>query len=643
MAKQRQLALAALGTGALLLAGTASPVSAAPTPTSLVPATVAVEGLTPDCSAADQTAFAACLTQANTSQDSDFRIDLTADFTMSRAGTGYQPTLRTQNLTVGGLGGRRAITAAGSGFRFLDVLGGHGGTVTVSNLAVSGFTVRYAGAAIQVDSADSGLSVVDSSFSDNTAGDADSPGTAQGGAIYFLGGGDLSLTRTTLSGNQAIGANSNGGGVYAQGRGAKSVVDSTISGNRSVVAVSADPRTSQAQGGGATLMGSGPVTLRNSTFVQNTATTFGGGVVLSAATLEHVTFAKNESSMGASLFQYQGVTTARGVALLSSRGGGEHCLLAGGATLSGDYNESGDASCGLAGDHDVQNSTATLGVLADHGGPTRTMVPVVEPGSLVDRIPAEDCPVVVDQRGMERPQHDSCDVGAVEVSTRVEVSVTTSTPRVVSGGTALFDVVLRSVADVTIDELVLADVELQRCGSATFVDVDPGDEFRYSCSVPDVRSDFSVQMTATPTWRQGTPLPTRASNQVPVVVTRPPTDDGGNGGGGGSDPTGSPQPTPAPTQPPPTAPTQRAAVGVTTDRKRDRLKVRVTPRLTNGRQWSFTVQRRSGRTWKTTARRTTRGAAQQRTLDPAKGSYRVVVAAQHGYSAVTSAVVALRR
>ncbi|MGB5413308.1 MAG: choice-of-anchor Q domain-containing protein, partial [Polyangiales bacterium] len=61
-----------------------------------------------------------------------------------------------------------------------------------------------------------------------------------------------------------------------------------------------------------------------------------------------------------------------------------------------------------------------LGPLADNGGPTETHA--LEEGSpAINQIPAADCvdeegePLTTDQRGLARPQGDSCDVGAFEL------------------------------------------------------------------------------------------------------------------------------------------------------------------------------------------------------------------------------------
>jgi hypothetical protein len=63
---------------------------------------------------------------------------------------------------------------------------------------------------------------------------------------------------------------------------------------------------------------------------------------------------------------------------------------------------------------DVTAEQLNLGELADNGGPTMTHT--LDSGSVaIDAIPADSCQVDKDQRGVERPRGDACDVGSVEV------------------------------------------------------------------------------------------------------------------------------------------------------------------------------------------------------------------------------------
>ncbi len=63
---------------------------------------------------------------------------------------------------------------------------------------------------------------------------------------------------------------------------------------------------------------------------------------------------------------------------------------------------------------DVSADDLKLGPLQDNGGPTETLA--LGAGSVaIDVIPAVDCEVDTDQRGVTRPQGPACDVGAFEL------------------------------------------------------------------------------------------------------------------------------------------------------------------------------------------------------------------------------------
>jgi len=89
-----------------------------------------------------------------------------------------------------------------------------------------------------------------------------------------------------------------------------------------------------------------------------------------------------------------------------------------GLMLSAGYNiESPRGTCGFnqTGDERfVTTEQLRLGPLQDNGGPTMTHT--LGAGSVaIDHIPAVDCDVDDDQRGVARPQGPACDVGSVEM------------------------------------------------------------------------------------------------------------------------------------------------------------------------------------------------------------------------------------
>jgi hypothetical protein len=101
---------------------------------------------------------------------------------------------------------------------------------------------------------------------------------------------------------------------------------------------------------------------------------------------------------------------------LPQGGGGNIAVTTGGITIAGAGNLVSGAGLVNASFADPPLSgDPALGPLADHGGPTFTMLPA--PGSAaIDALPPQggQCPAAVDQRGIARPVGAGCDIGAVE-------------------------------------------------------------------------------------------------------------------------------------------------------------------------------------------------------------------------------------
>jgi hypothetical protein len=192
------------------------------------------------------------------------------------------------------------------------------------------------------------------------------------------------------------------------------------------------------------LVGSGAVTVRNSTISGNTTGTYGGGLLAlmaAAPVLENVTISGNTAESGAGL-AVNGVATLRNVTIVGNtatlRGGGITSRLSGAPTLvnvllagnransaagncaiedaatfnSGGHNLSDDTNCAaLSATGDRVNTPAGVSPeLADNGGATRTHA--LQAGSAaIDAGLASACPAT-DQRGFSR--QGPCDIGAFE-------------------------------------------------------------------------------------------------------------------------------------------------------------------------------------------------------------------------------------
>jgi hypothetical protein len=95
------------------------------------------------------------------------------------------------------------------------------------------------------------------------------------------------------------------------------------------------------------------------------------------------------------------------------------CSSTDGTITDGGYNLATDSSCGFVavGSQVVTSEQLSLGNLAPNGGPTQTILPS-KSSIAVDAIPSatNGCGTIItaDQRGIVRPLHGKCDIGAVE-------------------------------------------------------------------------------------------------------------------------------------------------------------------------------------------------------------------------------------
>lgn len=221
-----------------------------------------------------------------------------------------------------------------------------------------------------------------------------------GGGIYNLG--NLIVERSTLSGNTAAG----GGGLYNAGL--ATVTASTFAANSAGTGL-----------GGGVYQGGGTLELTNATLGGNAAGIGsavydqGGLVVLNSTLWGNVT----AGGTYASGFVANSVLTNTAI---------QNCF----GTLppgDGGGNRAADGSCNFSNATSVGPASISLGVLADNGGPTQTMLP--NAGQIIDQIDCATAPSA-DQRGARRPglapstnPNRSCDVGAVEWNGRFRLAI----------------------------------------------------------------------------------------------------------------------------------------------------------------------------------------------------------------------------
>jgi predicted outer membrane repeat protein len=362
-------------------------------------------------------------------------VNVTADIVV--AGAADPLYSGDEDLTINGNG--HTISGGGNS-SILDTVGA--GDITFTDITLVDGSTALDGGAV---TANGDVTIQNSTLHDNSA-------AFDGGAVFANG--DVIIENATFHGNSA-GPGGLGGAVAANGNvtianstlhdnesggddgaafagGAMTIVNSALYDNTAtniagaIGAVGVTTITSSAlygneagNLGGAVLGGDQNVIIENSTLHDNTSAVGGGAVAVSLAgnvVLRHATLSGNAAPDGANVHTREGDVESFGSVLADPQGGGENCSIAGGTTSTYSYDT--DDSCGFADATDTSGGDdPDLGALADNGGPTLTMLP--QPGSpLIDAIPIADCDPAIptDQRGVERPQGDGCDTGAVEVT-----------------------------------------------------------------------------------------------------------------------------------------------------------------------------------------------------------------------------------
>lgn len=280
------------------------------------------------------------------------------------------------------------------------------GTVTVNNSTLADNSANYGGGLANTFGS---LTVHHSTLARNWAG-------INGGGIYLQGDpqkGTVTLNNSTLSGNWAV----RGGGIYNY-QGTLTVSNSTLSGN-----------LANNDGGGiysSTVEGTCAVTpatlIHNSTLSGNSANN-GGGIRNQNGVVEisHSTITTNTANIGGGILSWNDGETCTRVGGTIIAGNSGHDVTAN--SILQRFFSLGHNLIGTAGGNvnftqeftatgDITNTLPLLAPLADNGGPTLTHMPLPDSPA----IDAGNCASgpATDQRGVGRPQNETCDIGAVE-------------------------------------------------------------------------------------------------------------------------------------------------------------------------------------------------------------------------------------
>jgi hypothetical protein len=317
--------------------------------------------------------------------------------------------------------------------------GGIGGGIFFESIANDQLSIS--GTTISDGSAESGgglylqapAAISTSTIFDNTAGEAVDDGIPQvgGGAGVYIGqAGAVSFTDSTISGNDIISASANdsvsGGGIFSQGGNATPDTDLTL--RRTTVSGNTVAGGGSRSGAGVIGFGTGFTRLENSTIAVNSISGAGDGGGLfgspggAAMAVVQSTISANFSTNAPGILG-NGPVTLRGSIV---RQGAAGCGGGGTFTANAFNLDQGTSCVGAVDDTDLEGVDALVGPLQANGGPTATMLPAA--GSpAVDAVPAASCTdlsggaLAVDQRGLPRPDDGNgngafdCEAGAAEL------------------------------------------------------------------------------------------------------------------------------------------------------------------------------------------------------------------------------------
>jgi hypothetical protein len=276
--------------------------------------------------------------------------------------------------------------------------------VTLSNSRITDSYAGIAGGGMAVYAAPK-VTILASLITGNSAGN-------YGGAIDLYQTSAYVIS-STISGNisqvQAGGIHTYGGSLF--------LYYSTVSGN----VIPPPPGGVPSQGGGGLLISGAKLRAVNSTIAGNYAYAGGSGVVLVGSYAGSNALIKSSTIAGNNSCCYEtgnGITSTDGTPVIRTSIVANNFSRAGVYDLSGSFKVYGSLVRN-AGTALVTGSGSLFGVdpklsrLADHGGPTWTMLPAAD-SPAVDTPVGCDAPPNLDQRGFIRCVNGKADMGAVE-------------------------------------------------------------------------------------------------------------------------------------------------------------------------------------------------------------------------------------
>ncbi len=456
---------------------------------------------------------------------------LTALNSSTDGGTGL-PVI-TGNVTVAGSGATitRSTAVGTPSFRIFDVA--TAGKLTLNSLTLKNGLAndgKSGGGAIDSHGT---LAISASTFSGNSSPSA--TGTS-GGAINSSG--QLTITTSLFTGNLA----QEGAGVFNQKTATISQTSflnntATIYGGGAILnafgttTVSASTFVGNTGPGGGAIDNDATLIIKNSTFYNNTGGSNGGGALqnFGNTTITQSTMSGNTSQYGANIHNYGTFKVTLNTSIVANGISSSNC--GGPPVIDNGYNLDTGSSCGFSSaKHSINNTQPLLEALASNGGPTQTMaLPVTSPA--VDAIPTSvtGCLGGTDQRGVTRPQGAGCDIGAFEV---IRSSGDTQPPTTPTGlraqSVTANDVSLQWTAST--DNVAVTGYTVYRNGTAvgstgaggvtTYADVTaaPSTAYQYTVDAFDGAGNHSPKSTP---LSVSTPAPTGIQGSQGEAVSTP--------------------------------------------------------------------------------------------------------------------------
>jgi hypothetical protein len=304
-------------------------------------------------------------------------------------------------------------------------------TLKLENVTITGNYGYNSGGGIY----NSGTLVIDKSTIENNFSEdgLELTGEGAGGGIDNDGG-NVTITKSTISGNYATNVNASGGAGIANLAGVVNITASTIAGNSCYYNTSGGV-VENAPGGG--ILNESIITLTNSTVEGNAGSEGGGIYSTGSVTLYDDTIASNTADVGGGLYDtgsaqtsvqnsvISGNTDFNGAASPNAYNNVIDPITSNGFNFVGETDgSSGWITSDITGT--VANpKNAQLGTLQNNSGPTYTMLPMTgSPLIAAGSTTLVPNGVTSDQRGLARIYNGSVDIGSVEVQPIATLTVT---------------------------------------------------------------------------------------------------------------------------------------------------------------------------------------------------------------------------